>query len=328
MAYFQKYLDGSGTEEDPFIVRSYEDYILIDPRYSIDLEPPYYKLMTDINMSAHGGYLMQKDFLNGHLNMNDHSIISPRVPVGQYLIKNCDLYSNDMESVGSNGVVNVKGGCGQILDIRGGAMQYVFNACIFRRMIIDMNTDGMFINDPSTQVQTGLISRAQAEQSHFIISNVGYSGKIITSHYMDYKYPFVDCCFEFNGEVYDGPLFEFGYSEPTDTDKMLSRCLISGKVNCENLSYAYSSCPYPLVHGTISDSALYLFGTDDRDQKGYGGFANAIDDSYVSIALANSDSKFYVNAQSGVSIVSAEQFVNPTYLKSIDFDVINVNKEG
>ena len=89
MAYYQNILEGSGTESDPFLIHSYEEYIAIDARYSVDLEPPYYKLMTDINMSAHGGYLKQTDFYNGHLNMNDHSIISPRVPKGQYLIKNC-----------------------------------------------------------------------------------------------------------------------------------------------------------------------------------------------------------------------------------------------
>jgi hypothetical protein len=329
MAYYQKGLDGAGTEEEPFLVRSYSDYISIDARYGVADDPPYYKLMNNLNMAAYGGYMKEKDFFNGHLNMNDHSIISPKVAVGRYLIKNCDIYSNEMESVGGNGKVNVKGGCGQILDIRGGLMDYIFNACTFRRMLIDINAEGMYIGNVSPQ--TGLISRARGEQSHFKITNVGYIYKLITSHYMSEGYPFVDCCFEFNGEVYDlhsDALIDFGYSDPNPTDPMLNRCLIAGKVNCENLTYAYGSCPYPLIKGKVSDSAFYLYGYDERDQKGYGGYADTIDNGSVTIALDISDSKMYIKNQNGVTMVSAQNYINPTYLKSIDFDVININKEG
>lgn len=331
MAYFQKGLDGSGTVEDPFLVRSYTDYVSIDARYGVSDDPPYYKLENDINMAANGGYMMEKDFYNGHLNMNDHSIISPKVSIGKYLIKNCDIYSNEMEVVGQDGKIHTKGGCGQILDIRGGLMDYGFNACTFRRMFIDINAEGMFIGNVSPQ--TGLISRARGEQSHFRINNVGYIYKLVTSYNpgSEGDYPFVDCCFEFNGEAYDinsTSLIDFGYSDPNITDPMLNRCLISGKLDCSNLSYAYGSCPYPLVKGKVSDSAFYLYGNDERDQKGYGGYADTIDSSTVTIALDISDSKMYIKNQNGVTMVSAQNYINPTYLKNIDFDVINVNKEG
>lgn len=330
MAYWQKGLDGSGTEDDPFIIRSYNDYLNVDARYTVDADPPYYRLDNDLNMSAHGGYLMEKDFLNGHLNMNDHSIVSPKVSIGKYLIKNCDIYSNEMEIVGGDGVVSTKGGCGQILDIRGGLMDYVFNNCTFRRMFIDINAEGIYIGNVSPQ--TGLISRARGEQSHFVIRNTGYIYKLITSYNPGSiaEYPFIDCCFEFEGEAYDinsNSLIDFGYSEPSNTDPMLKRCLISGKLNCSNLTYAYGSCPYPLIHGKVSDSAFYLYGYDDRDQKGYGGYADTIDSSSVTIALDISDSKMYIKNQNGVSMVSAQNYINPTYLQSIDFDVININKE-
>lgn len=327
MGYFQKYLEGEGTKAKPFLIYSYEDYMVVDPRHSVDVDPPYYKLMNDINMSARNGYLRQMDFLNGYLNMNDHSIISPRVPKGQYLIKNCNIYSNDLEVVGQDGVIHKKGGCGQFLDIRGGAMQYVFNACTFKRIYVDLNAEGMFIND-SSQTQVGLISRAKAEQTHFNIRNVGYHYGMITAGYDSNDYSFVDTCFEFHGETYDVPLIDFGYSDPSSTDKILNRCMICGTVNCENMSYAYGSCPYPIVKGKVENSVFYLFGKYDRDQKGYGGYADTISSDYVSIGIDPTDSGLYVKNQTGVSIVSAEQIVNPTYLQSINFDVLNINKEG
>lgn len=328
MPYRQTGLQGSGTEIDPFLIHSYEEWVMINPDKSADLDPPYYKLMSDINMNTDGYYWKPTDFANGHLNMNDHSIISPKVPVGGYLIRNCDIYSNSLEVIDANGQIVTKGGCGQFLDVRGDGLMYVFNSCSFKRLIVDIFADNMYLLDKSDP-QRGLISRASAEQSHFKIHNEGCMDNLITSYHPDDDYPFIDCLFEFNGMVYDGPLINFGYSNPGDDDMMLKRCMIAGKVNCENLTYAYSSCPYTLVNGSISNCAFYLYGDNDVDHKGYGGYAYEVDTGdELTIALSMTDSGCYIANQNGITIVNDVNYRSPSYLQRIGFNVINVSRRS
>lgn len=326
MAYYQKGLDGSGTESDPFVVKSYEDWVSIDARYTVDLDPPFYRLDTDIDMSSHGGYLIPKDFYFGSLNMDDHSIISPRIAVTKFLVRNCNIYSNDLEEIGYSGETKVKGGVGQILDIRGTEIESIFQDCTFKRMLISVNTENMHILNPTAL--SGLFERVQTEQCHFVINNIGYMEGLFKSAYQGVGgYPFVDTLFEFNGDVFDGPLFDFGYNNVSDDDKMLNRCMIGGKVDCEYLSYAYSSCPYPMVKGMINDCVFDIYGMNDVNQKGYGGYADYVSDEYLSIALRPEDSGCFIKNQNGVTLVSDLEMRNPTYLKSIGFDVKNINKE-
>jgi hypothetical protein len=324
MGYSQRYLAGSGTEQDPFLVHSYEEWVAIDARYTVDVDPPYYKLMDDINMSAKGGYLLAKDFYYGHLNMNDHSIISPRIAVDKFLIADCDIYSNELEVIKPTGKVVTKGGCGQFLDVRGHSLKCIFSNCTFKRMLIDVNTDGMFLGESSYEA---LFDMVQAEQSHFVITNVGYMDKLFTSLYAGEEYPFIDCLFEFNGEAFDGPLIDFGYTSPDPMDKMLNRCMVAGKIDCQYLSYAYASCPYTIVNGTIRDCVFCLRGSEDPNEKGYGGYASRITQDKMTIGLRREDSGLYVKNQLGIDYVSDQDMRNPVFLKAIGFDVKNLNEE-
>lgn len=278
MSYRQQGLDGEGTLGNPFLIRSYEDWKIIDARYDIDDDPPCYSLETDLNFMLIREDFQGANFLGGTLLMNNHSIINPHIKLGSYLIRDALVIGGEMEKLTPSGHTKEKGGEGKIIGTKGTHVEMLLNKCILKRVYVDIEIGDMNIDSQDTS----LFGQVSAEQSFIAINNHndGFSTHPIISCLPVYgQASFLDTCFEFTGLTFDKHLIDRFYSTDNPNEVVLDHCMIRGSIDMSEMTRHYSSSDTYICNGGIKSCIINMNAKGARDEQGYRGFGTYVDDS-------------------------------------------------
>lgn len=325
MAYYQEGLDGSGTASDPFLIKSYSDWKIIDARVGVGDPPPHYKLMTDLNMMAIKERWIGANFLGGTLDMDDHSIVSPYIAVDSYIIRHCNIIGGPLEVLTPSGTVRSVGGEGKIVNVKGDHIKSLLHKCYMERVYVDINDEGMWVEDSG---ETSLTGQLAGKQCYISIYNDGFNDKeLIDCLPLSGQRSFTDCCFEFNGLTYDVPLIKQFYTSENPAEVILDHCLVTGSIDCSEMRYSYASTDVYIVDGGINSCAFDISAKGARDEQGYAGYAKFISaENGRSIAVKRDG--LFVNNRSGhdhgpepVLVIPDSDYRKPDVLAPQGFDV-------
>ena len=322
MAYYQTGLNGSGTPEDPFIISSYADWLIIDARYDLGDEPPWYRLETDLNFMAIKEDFKGANFLGGTLDMNNHSIINPHVKLGSYLIRFATVIGGPLEKLKYDGTVDIKGGEGKIIGVKGTHVDILLHKCDLIRVYVDVNATGM-----STDTQDmALLGQVAGNQCFIAIENDDFSTQpLIACLPVDGRASFVDTCFEFTGLAFDAGLIDRFYETETPEEPVLNHCMIRGSLDLEYMTRHYTSSETYIVNGAVKSCIININGKGARDEQGYKGLGTFIDTS-AGPSLAIRKTGFYMDIEDTTKVISVydKDYRNVEYNKNNGFDVIKV----
>lgn len=322
MSYRQEGLDGEGTSGNPFLIRSYEDWKIIDARYDIDDIPPCYSLETDLNFMFIREDFQGANFLGGTLLMNNHSIINPHVKLGSYLIRFATVIGGPLEKLNYDGTVDVKGGEGKIIGVKGTHVEMLLNKCILKRVYLDMEIGDMNID----RQDNSLLGQVAGEQCFIALDNNGFSTHpLIACLPMDDRASFVDTCFEFTGLAFDAGLIDRFYETETPEKPVLDHCMIRGSLDCGEMTRHYTSSDTYIVGGAVKSCIVNINGKNARDEQGYKGLGTFIDIS-AGPSLAIQKTGFYMGIEDPTKVIKVydADYRKVEYNKTNGFDVIKV----
>ena len=310
MAYHQTGLEGSGTANDPFLIKSYSDWEIIDATRDIGDPAPHYKLISDINMNLIRRKWNGASFFGGYLDMDGHTITAPVIAVNSYLMHSCKIIGGPMEVIGPNGKTRIAGGESKILNVKGTHVQPLLEDCSLQRIYLEIDADGMSVDD-ETRALTGDF---KAEQCYISVHNDGFQTPLIGC-----EETFVDTCFEFTGQAYDTS-FIIGEG------LVLDHCMVRGDIDCSEMRYSYMSTNSYMVTGTVSSCAFDILAKGATLEQGWAGYATETDKSNgPTIATERAGLYVYNRTEhehgAPVTVISPTNFKKPDYLISIGFDV-------
>lgn len=322
MSYRQEGLDGEGTSENPFLIRSYEDWKIIDARYDLDDIPPCYSLETDLNFMFIREDFQGANFLGGTLLMNNHSVINPHIKLGSYLIRDALVIGGPLERLKYDGTVDVKGGEGKIIGVKGTHVEILLHKCNLQRVYVDIDATGMNID----RQDMALLGQVAGIQCFISIYNEDFSTHpLIACYPVDGRASFVDTCFEFTGLAFDAGLIDRFYEAETPEDPVLNHCLIRGSLDFEYMTKHYTSSDTYIVGGAVKSCIVNINGKNARDEQGYKGLGTFIDIS-AGPSLAIRKTEFYMDIEDPTKVISVydADYRKVEYNKTNGFDVIKV----
>lgn len=299
-------LPGSGTQEDPYRIMSYDDFAKMD-----GLETgAYYKLVNNINMI--GRKWSGVNLNGGYLDLSDKKIEYVDIEDGSFCFYAGTIYAQREEWFDGTKIKENK--AGYILNITGNSPSFIFKDIDFVRIgwtAINVSSK----NCPFDNI-TGL-------ESYFWFSNNSYTDTFIklkgTNTGID-RLPLIDCVVSINGTIIDQYIIHNNVRSDSFTEDtqatFVDRCLITGKVKTKGKNTTSS---------TTKTNSLFLYGTcrssiidieHDPDTYVGGDWIKAI----TYIAMDKNENAISPDSSTGVSIVIASP--------SNDYIPLDANKPG
>lgn len=328
-------LPGSGTQEDPYRIESYEDFSKMD-----SLETgAYYKLVKDINMIGRKWYGVNLN--NGYLDLSDRKIENVDIADGSFCFYAGTIYAQREEWF--DGVKIKENKAGYILNITSELCEFIFKNIDFIRIgwsIINISSSSQYPVD----LITGL-------ESYFWISSLNFKNTFIRLRWVeDNEYSLSDCVVSINGNFFDNDII---LQYTTNSDKMqkckIKRCLITGKiktlgsnsrssivrqngvlVNCTCMSSIIDIEHDPETYdaGDYNKNIIHVAYENYRGREtppntasGSSVLIRCADNNATSLDPNNPGVCVRTTSESGFTVVTKNQLLNTAYLKIIQFNV-------
>lgn len=266
-------LKGSGTKDDPYLINEYWDWMRIEITPEKDEEMGlYFKLMNDINMITDKNRWAGKDLNHGYFDMNGHNIIGINLGWGEYIMRNCKVYSV-AETWTATGDVRNEGVGGWFIDIRGTNARGAFIDCDLEYIYIDLNDF-----DKWSQGNDSMLSSITTKGCYIRI----YNNQIINIPFITGKNihdgaRFVDTCFEINGYLSDAPFISAQNKTlcPPET-LFFDHCMFKGVVDFKYMSYAAGSTDIDFLYNGVNECIFHMRnGNKPKDNRGYRTYAGS-----------------------------------------------------
>lgn len=291
-------LPGSGTQEDPYRIGSYDDFSKMD-----GLETgAYYKLVNNINMI--GRKWKGVNLNGGYLDLSDKKIEYVDIEDGSFCFYAGTIYAQREEWFDGTKIKENK--AGYILNITGNSPSFIFKNIDFVRIgwtAINVSSK----NCPFDNI-TGL-------ESYFWFSNNSYADTFIlvkgTDRDID-RLPLVDCVVSINGTIIEQHIIKNDILNRNHSgDTFVDRCLITGKVKMKgrNTSDNVVAANSLFLYGTCRNSIIDI----EHDPDTYIGTTD-YNKVIAYIAMNYYGNEIYPDRLTGTSIVVAAPSSNSTIL--------------